>query len=106
MMTRAEGDLNAQLIVLGVMLGVLLLVLVALLASSLLFRLLGVTGTNVVSRVLGMLLAALAVQFVIDGIRQAIGIGIVDWQQRWRADWHTIEYQQEVFPCFHQEKKK
>lgn len=73
MMTRAEGDLGAQLTVLGVMLGVLLLVLLALLTSTVLFRLLGVTGTNVVSRVLGMLLAALAVQFVIDGIRQAIG---------------------------------
>ena len=47
--------------------------LFALLVSSALLRLLGVTGTNVVTRVLGMLLAALAVQLVIDGVRQAIG---------------------------------
>lgn len=72
MMTRADGDPVAQLTVIGVMLGVLLLVLLALLTSSALFKALGVTGTNVITRVLGMLLAALAVQFVIDGIRQAV----------------------------------
>src|SRR5262245_13134617 len=39
-------------------------------------RLLGITGNVVLSRLLGIILAALAVQYVIDGIRAVIGPGI------------------------------
>jgi multiple antibiotic resistance protein len=34
-------------------------------------RLLGVTGTNVIARISGILLAAVAVQFMLDGIRES-----------------------------------
>jgi small neutral amino acid transporter SnatA (MarC family) len=47
---------------------VLLLVYLALRTSSFLARLLGQTGINVITRVLGVLLAALAVQYVGMGL--------------------------------------
>jgi multiple antibiotic resistance protein len=49
---------------------VLALALLCLLYASWLNRLLGETGANVISRMLGLILAAMAVQFVIDGVKQ------------------------------------
>lgn len=53
----------------GVMALVLLTVLLAFLAAGTIERALGKVGINVLTRVLGMLLAALAVQFILDGLR-------------------------------------
>jgi multiple antibiotic resistance protein len=58
----------------GVIFAVLLIVLLAFLASNTIERALGKTGLNILTRVLGMLLAALAVQFILDG-RRGFGIG-------------------------------
>jgi len=55
--------------VIGVMLVVLLIALVMFMAAGLLERVLGQTGITVTTRLLGMLLAALSVQFVLDGLR-------------------------------------
>jgi multiple antibiotic resistance protein len=60
--------------VLGLMLLMILVTYAFLLASPPLERLLGRTGTIVITRLLGMLLAALSVQFVIDGVR---GTGLI-----------------------------
>ena len=63
---------GALLAMLGVVLG---LTLVSLLLSARIMKLLGETGANVVSRVLGILLAALAVQFVLDGLQASFPPG-------------------------------
>ncbi|ARE39645.1 Membrane protein, MarC family [Rhodovulum sp. P5] len=51
------------------MLAVIGVVLLLFLSAGLMERALGRTGINVVTRLLGMLLAALSVQFVLDGLR-------------------------------------
>ena len=53
---------------------VLLISLVLMLLAEPLMRVLGVTGANVASRLLGVVLGALAVQFVLDGLRQAFSV--------------------------------
>ena len=53
---------------------VLALALVMMLLADPLMRVIGVTGANVASRLLGVILGALAVQFVLDGLRQAFGV--------------------------------
>jgi multiple antibiotic resistance protein len=50
---------------------VLAISLVCLLLADPLMRVIGVTGANVASRLLGVILGALAVQFVLDGLRQS-----------------------------------
>lgn len=66
---RADGNL----LLLGLLLAVVAVVAASCFAAFLLAvrigRLLGVTGNIVLSRLLGVLLAALAVQYVVDGIR-------------------------------------
>ncbi len=66
---RATGhpDMLAGLI--GVAFVVVALCLIVFLAASRIEKLLGITGNVVLSRLLGVLLAALAVQFVVDGVR-------------------------------------
>jgi len=72
---EAAGDWAVIGMVMLVLLAVLLLVLLAFMSAGLLERALGETGTNVVSRLLGMLLAALSVQFVVDGITAINWVG-------------------------------
>lgn len=71
LMANADGDLTLQLIVLASLLAILLLTGISLLMASKIHDFLGVTGMNVISRIMGVLLSALAVQFIFDGIKQS-----------------------------------
>jgi len=71
LMARAPSPLEAAGVVLALVV-VMAVTLALLLAASQVLRLLGVTGTNVVGRVLGIILAALAAQYVLDGVAQAL----------------------------------
>ncbi|MEM9583992.1 MAG: MarC family protein [Pseudomonadota bacterium] len=70
MILLASGaEWNVTLTVLGVMLVVVLLVFLMFLLAGPIERLLGNTGVVVTTRLMGMILAALSVQFIIDGLR-------------------------------------
>ncbi|MDU8910509.1 MarC family protein [Aestuariicoccus sp. MJ-SS9] len=63
------NDAAGMAAVLGVMLGVVGIVFLFFLSAGLIERALGKIGITVATRLLGMLLAALSVQFVLDGLR-------------------------------------
>ncbi|WP_315761261.1 MarC family protein [Sphingomonas sp. Y38-1Y] len=67
MMSRTQG-LAASLVVLAALLTILLVTLVALIAAGPMMRLLGTRIEAVITRLLGVLLAALATQFILDGL--------------------------------------
>jgi multiple antibiotic resistance protein len=69
LMARTEG-LMPSLAVLGALLLTLALTLLALLLAGPMMRLLGHRMEAMLTRLLGVILAALAAQFVIDGIKQ------------------------------------
>ena len=62
-------DWSGKIAVLALLTAMLVVTFLFLLAAPPIERLMGRTGTIVITRLLGMLLAALAVQFVIDGIK-------------------------------------
>lgn len=69
---RAYGDVAMTGALLAVIVLVLAICLVVFLVAGRVSKLVGVTGNIVISRLLGVLLAALAVQFVVDGVRAAL----------------------------------
>ena len=70
---RAGGDPALITLLIGVVVAVGAGCLVAFLLADRIARFLGLTGNIVLSRLLGVLLAALAVQYVVDGVRAVFG---------------------------------
>nr|WP_294848801.1 MarC family protein [uncultured Sphingomonas sp.] len=68
---KAEG-LNQSLVVLGSMTAVILLTLIALLAAGPLMKFIGPKLEAMITRILGVILAALATQFVLDGLERSL----------------------------------
>jgi multiple antibiotic resistance protein len=66
---QAAGRPALLAMLIGVAAVVVLMCLAVFLAAARIEKLLGITGNVVLSRLLGVLLAALAVQFVVDGVR-------------------------------------
>lgn len=68
LMSRSEGP-DQTVVVLAALAAVMALTLAALLSAGPLMRLVGAQTEAVITRLLGVLLAALAAQYVIDGVR-------------------------------------
>jgi multiple antibiotic resistance protein len=69
---RVDGYSARLAMLLGVIAAVVTVCLAVFTIASRIARLIGTTGNVVLSRLLGVLLAALAVQYVIDGVRVAL----------------------------------
>ena len=71
LMANAQSDITQQSMIILGLLSIMLLTYVSLLGASQIHRIVGVTGLQVVSRVFGVILCALAVQFMFDGIKNS-----------------------------------
>jgi len=71
LMGKASGQ-PQELAILAALAAVLLVTLFAFLISGFLIKLMGKSVTDVLTRVLGVLLATLAAQFILDGVKGAL----------------------------------
>ncbi len=73
LMNNSE-TVEQSIVVLAALVAVLVITMLALIAASPLMRLFGDRVEAVITRLLGVLLAALAAQYIIDGLRGAFGV--------------------------------
>jgi multiple antibiotic resistance protein len=69
-MKQVSGNWALQMLFIACLIAVLVLMFVLLLSAVRITRVLGVTGTNVITRIFGIILAAMAIQFIMNGIQQ------------------------------------
>jgi len=77
LMGRTDGNLLQSAIIVTTLIAALVVVLMLLLRAGTVVRVLGTTGSNMVARVMGIILAALAVEFIVDGTHDVL----VLWHQ-------------------------
>ncbi|MCS3902271.1 multiple antibiotic resistance protein [Methylohalomonas lacus] len=70
LLSRQGGD-HGHWIVLAVVAVVLVITLLMFFSANRIQKVLGETGTNVITRLMGIILAALAMQFVVDGVKES-----------------------------------
>lgn len=74
LLVSQNNGMDRALVIFGALLLVLLLTLAALLTAGPLMRVIGHKGEAIITRLLGVLLAALAAQFIIDGLKASFPI--------------------------------
>jgi len=74
LVSEMSGDFGATFVVILAMISVTAVTFLLFLTSGPVERLLGPVGIKVITRLMGMLLAALSVQFVVDGLK---GLGVL-----------------------------
>lgn len=72
LMASVHAQSEMHWLMVGVLAAVLLSTYILLVLAGYIVQALGQTGANVVSRLLGVILAALAVQYILDGLRQGL----------------------------------
>lgn len=73
LLSSEDPSIEWRFMLFGIIAGVILLVWIAFLASQAIDKYLGHTGRMILTRLLGVLLAALSVQFVVDGLKALWG---------------------------------
>lgn len=67
LMSNAKNGME-DLVIVGAMAIVMIVTLACLLAARFLQKIIGISGTSIIARVMGMILAARSVQFIVDGL--------------------------------------
>ena len=70
-MGEVEGMLFYEVSIVMTLLITLFLTYLCLISSTLIFKVLGVTGTNVLTRIFGIIIAALAIEYIVKGLRDS-----------------------------------
>jgi len=70
--SQAKDETMLQVAIIGVIIFILALVFVACILSGSLVKILGNQGIEIITRILGLLLATLSIEFIIDGLAHSV----------------------------------